>query len=299
MEQKTWQKKAFLWLLVTRPKTLVASIIPVSIGACLSIDQIGEFNLLVFFLCLVFALLIQIATNFYNDYYDYVKGADSIRKLGPTRLVQAGQINGRKLKNIALVLLFLAFCLGIWIMEYCGASRLLLLVGIGSVICAFAYTGGPFPLAYNGLGDLFVILFFGLVAVSSTHYVLVSHANCVWEPNWIIPLGVGFMINNLLVVNNYRDFATDRKVGKKTLIVLLGQKFGLILYFTGFSISCFVLPLIEQRFSYLMILWPIGICLCIKLHKAKCKEQFSTLLATTSVTILAYGSLLSYILIHL
>ena len=106
------------------------------------------------------------------------------------------------------------------------------------------------------------------------------------------------MINNLLVVNNYRDFSTDLEVGKKTLIVLFGQKFGLILYFTGFSISCLVLPLIEQRFSYLMILWPIGICLCIKLHKAKCKEQFSTLLATTSVTILAYGSLLSYTLIH-
>ena len=298
MEQKTWQKKAFLWLLVTRPKTLVASIIPVSIGACLSIDQIGEFNFLVFFLCLVFALLIQIATNFYNDYYDYVKGADSIRKLGPTRLVQAGQINGRKLKNIALVLLFLAFCLGIWIMEYCGASRLLLLVGIGSVICAFAYTGGPFPLAYNGLGDLFVILFFGLVAVSTTHYVLVSHANYVWEPNWIIPLGVGFMINNLLVVNNYRDFSTDREIGKKTLIVFFGQKFGLILYFSGFSFSCLVLPLIEQRFSYLMILWPIGICLCNKLYKAKCKEQFSTLLATTSLTILVYGCLLSYTLIH-
>ena len=122
----------------------------------------------------------------------------------------------------------LAFALGVFIMESSGSSRFLILVGISSVICAIAYTGGPFPLAYNGLGDVFVILFFGFVAVGMTHYVLLSDAGEMWVPNWLIPLGTGFMINNLLVVNNYRDRKTDQKVRKNTSVVLLGKNLRLI-----------------------------------------------------------------------
>lgn len=287
-----------LWFLATRPKTLVASVIPVFLGSCLSFQQTGKFNYLLIFLCLLFALLIQIATNFYNDYYDNLSGADSKRKLGPTRLVEVGLINGKTLRNCALVILLTSFLLGIFIMEYSGASHLLLLVGIGSVICAFAYTGGPIPFAYNGLGDLFVILFFGFVAVCSTHYVLVIKSNLIWIPNWLVPLGVGLQINNLLVVNNYRDYDTDKESRKNTLVVLLGRKIGLGQYFIGFTFPFLITPMIDKELSNLFILWPIGLVLNYKLFQSQRKNEYSILLASTSMLIIVYGIILGWAVVN-
>lgn len=151
-----------LWFIATRPKTLVASIIPVSLGGCLAVKQVGVdvINTLLLILCFAFALLIQVATNFFNDYSDNLKGADDQRTLGPTRFSQQGLLNGKSLRNASFIILLLAFGIGLFIMEYSGASRWLLLVGTTSVLCALAYTGGPMPFAYNGLGDIFVILFF-------------------------------------------------------------------------------------------------------------------------------------------
>ena len=109
-------------------------------------------------------------------------------------------------------------------------------------ILGVGYTGGPFPLAYNGLGDLFVVVFFGFVAVLTTQYVVILSVDLPWQPNWILPLGVGFMINNLLVVNNYRDYQEDKKVGKRTLVVILGRPFGLFLFICGVLISTLLIP---------------------------------------------------------
>ena len=226
-----------LWFIATRPKTLVASIIPVSLGGCLAVKQVGVdvINILLLTLCFAFALFIQVATNFFNDYSDHLKGADNQRTLGPVRLAQEGLLDGKSLRNASYIILVLAFGMGLYMMENSGASRWLLFVGITSVLCALGYTGGPIPFAYNGLGDVFVILFFGFIAVCTTHYVLVVASGQVWLPNWTVPLGIGFLINNLLVVNNYRDRKTDRDVGKKTLVVLFGKKFGLLLYFFGIN----------------------------------------------------------------
>ena len=127
-------------------------------------------------------------------------------------------------------------------MEMVNANRLLLVIGFLSGVFAFAYTGGPYPLAYNALGDLFVIVFFGFVAVMITHYVTVLSGGVEWQPNWYVPLGVGFVINNLLVVNNYRDFDEDRKSGKKTLVVIFGKKAGLFLFLVGVLVSTLLTP---------------------------------------------------------
>ena len=287
-----------LWFIATRPKTLVASIIPVSLGGCLAVKQVGVdvINTLLLILCFAFALLIQVATNFFNDYSDNLKGADDQRTLGPTRFSQQGLLNGKSLRNASFIILLLAFGIGLFIMEYSGASRWLLLVGTTSVLCALAYTGGPMPFAYNGLGDIFVILFFGFVAVCTTHYVMVVSAQHVWSPNWTVPLGIGFLINNLLVVNNYRDWKTDKDVGKKTLVVLLGRKFGLLLFFLGNAVPLVICPIMDKQFTAVTIFIPVGLYLYYQLQVAKSKRDYSFLLAGTSMLIVAYGILVAWLL---
>ena len=158
------------------PKTLVASIIPVSLGTSLAFQQSEDLSFALIAMCFLFSFLLQIATNFANDYFDFLKGADEKRTLGPKRFSTHGVIAGLDLRNASYTLLFFAFILGVFMMENSGASRWLLLIGIASVLSAIAYTGGPFPFAYNGLGDVFVILFFGFVAVCTTHYILITEA---------------------------------------------------------------------------------------------------------------------------
>ena len=296
MKNSSVGQKLFFWLLATRPKTLVASIIPVSIGICLCIEQVGydKLNFLLAILCYLFAILIQIATNFYNDYSDHLKGADRHRVLGPLRLSQKGLIEGKSLRNAAFFLLLLAFVIGLFMMEYSGANRFIILIGVASVLCALAYTGGPLPFAYNGLGDIFVVLFFGLIAVSTTHYILVIEVSENWNPNWTIPLGIGFLINNLLVVNNYRDWETDKEAGKNTTIVMFGKKFGILLYSLGILIPVIVSPLVDKKMEVVMWLLPVGIFLTYKLINAKSSKDFSLLLACTSLNILVYGILVGW-----
>jgi 1,4-dihydroxy-2-naphthoate octaprenyltransferase len=251
---------------------------------------------LLLILCFAFALLIQVATNFFNDYSDNLKGADDQRTLGPTRFSHQGLLNGKSLRNASFIILLLAFGIGLFIMEYSGATRWLLLVGTTSVLCALAYTGGPIPFAYNGLGDIFVILFFGFVAVCTTHYVMVVSAQQAWSPNWIVPLGIGFLINNLLVVNNYRDWKTDRDVGKKTLVVLLGRKFGLLLFFLGNVVPLVVCPIMDKQFIAVTVFIPVGLYLYYLLQVAKSKRDYSFLLAGTSMLIVSYGILVGWLL---
>jgi 1,4-dihydroxy-2-naphthoate octaprenyltransferase len=237
--------------------------------------------------------LVQISTNFYNDYSDHIKGADKNRKLGPLRLAQEGLIRGKSLRNASFYLLTLAFLIGLFIMEFTDSNRMLLFVGITSVVCALAYTGGPLPFAYNGLGDLFVIIFFGLVAVLTTQYVLVISSSS-WAPIWHIPLGIGFLINNLLVVNNYRDRESDKEVGKNTLVVLLGRKFGLILYLMGIVISTMLCPVIDSDLQRISFLAPIGLYLTYRLKKADSAKDFKVMLASTSAIILIYGIIVGW-----
>ena len=287
-------KKIGLWLLAARPKTLVASIIPVSLGVCLAFKQVSNIPIELITMCFLFSILVQIATNFANDYFDSLTGADDLRVLAPERFSDSELIKGTHLRNASYVILVFAFIIGVLIMELSGASRFLLLTGICSVLCALAYTGGPFPFAYNGLGDLFVVIFFGFVAVCTTHYVLVSSTEEIWNPNWIVPLGVGFVINNLLVVNNYRDRETDKMVGKKTLVVLLGRKFGIILYFTGYLISCVICPLVDNQLLMVVALLPSSLLLVHKLNKARLKKDFNFILTATAISVVLYGLALGW-----
>jgi 1,4-dihydroxy-2-naphthoate octaprenyltransferase len=278
------------WVLASRPKTLVASIVPVAVGSALAYRDTGEFPSELFALALLFSVLIQIGTNFSNDYFDDLRGADGKRSLGPKRAVSSGLIPGKTMLVVSLITLILAFVSGVVLMESAGANRKLLWVGVTSVLFAIGYTGGPFPLAYNGLGDVFVILFFGFVAVCATHYVLVVGVGGGWQPNWIVPLGVGFSINNLLVVNNTRDYGEDRLVGKRTSVVLLGRRSGLVLYATGVSVSTLVCPYLDNGIVSVVWVLPLGLFCLLKLTKASTRKDYDWILLLTAITILAYGS---------
>ena len=284
-----------LWILAARPKTLVASLIPVFAGASLAYGSTGQLPCVLLVLAILFSLLVQIGTNFSNDYFDDLRGADRDRTLGPSRSVSSGLISGKTMIRASLSILLLAFVLGVVLMEVSGGSRQLLWIGVLSVIFAIGYTGGPFPLAYNGLGDLFVVLFFGFVAVCGTHYVLVVGVGQAWEPNWIGAFGIGFVINNLLVVNNTRDYEEDKSVGKRTLVVLIGRKFGLVLYAVGIVVATLLCPYLENTMSPLVWVFPLGLFCLVKLTNASTREEYGSTLSLTALTILAYGVLFVFV----
>ena len=285
------------WVLASRPKTLVASLVPVAVGGALAYRDTMEIPVSLLAMAMLFSLLIQVGTNFSNDYFDYLRGADSKRALGPARAVASGLIRARTMQAASLAILALAFVIGVVLMEFAGANRNLLWVGLTSVLFALGYTGGPFPLAYNALGDLFVLLFFGFVAVCSTHYVLVVGVGGEWQPNWIAPLGVGFVINNLLVVNNTRDYEEDKSVGKKTLVVALGQRSGFVLYAMGVLVATLVCPYLDSTIVSVVWVFPLGLFCLLKLTKASSQGDYGLVLLLTALCILIYGTTLIWSLI--
>ncbi len=278
--------------MASRPKTLVASLLPVVAGFLLAYEQAPNVSKVTGILCLLYCLLIQIGTNFANDYFDFLKGADERRENAPRRMVSSGLISPKFMFLGTCLVFLLSFMVGIYIMETVQGSRFLLVVGIASILFGFGYTGGPFPLAYNGLGDLFVVLFFGFVAVLTTQYVVILSTNSDWQPNWILPLGVGFVINNLLVVNNYRDYEEDKKVGKRTLLVLLGRPTGLVLFSSGVLIATLLIPFLVPSAWPTIFLLPIGIFAFLKLRKSLCENDFSNILSLCAVEVFLYTLLL-------
>jgi len=209
---------ASAWLLAARLKTLPAAAAPVFIGTGLAALR-GVLAPLPALAALVGALLIQVATNLANDYYDFLKGADTEARVGPVRVTQAGLISPDAVKRGMLATLAAALLVGTYLVWVGGWP--IVVIGLASLVCAVAYTGGPFPLAYHGLGDLFVFVFFGLVAVSGTYYV----QGGVWAPEALLAgVGVGALSTAILVVNNLRDIDTDALAGKRTLAVRLGRR---------------------------------------------------------------------------
>jgi len=208
------------WLLAIRPKTLTAALAPVLVGTALAVGQ-GVARWLPALTALLGAVLIQIGTNFTNDYYDFRKGADTHERLGPVRVTQSGLIAPRTVLMGAAVAFGLAILSGIYLVAIGGWP--IVAIGLLSVLCGYAYTGGPYPLGYHGLGDLFVFVFFGLVAVMGTFYVQAGSVNPAAA---LASLPVGALGTALLVVNNLRDASTDVKAGKRTLIVRFGASTG-------------------------------------------------------------------------
>lgn len=208
------------WLLATRPRTLVAGVVPVAVGSALAWRD-GVFRWLPALAALGGALLIQVGTNLVNDYFDWKRGADTAARLGPPRATQQGWLEPRAVLTGAFACFALAMLVGLYLVSVAGWP--LLVIGLTSLAAGYAYTGGPFPLAYNGLGDVFVLVFFGFVAVGGTYFVL---AGALTPVVLLAALPVGLLGVALLAVNNTRDAATDAAAGKRTLVVRFGVGFG-------------------------------------------------------------------------
>lgn len=210
---------AWVWVAAARPRTLPAAVAPVLVGCALAMRE-GRFAAGPAALCFGFALLVQIGTNFANDYYDFVKGADTAARVGPRRAVAAGLVAPREMKTAMMLTFAAAFFLGLCLLPRGGMP--LLIVGLASIAAGIAYTGGPLPLGYLGLGDLFVFIFFGPVAVMTTCFVQAGH---VERSAFLVSIPIGLLAANILLVNNYRDLETDAAAGKRTLVVRLGRRF--------------------------------------------------------------------------
>jgi len=221
------------WVIAARPQTLPAAAAPVIVGVGLAVRD-GVFTPLPALAAFVGAALIQIGTNFANDYYDAIQGADTDDREGFTRVVASGLIEPAEVKR-AMWLTFAAAILVGTFLVYVGGVPILV-VGLASVAAGIAYTGGPYPLGYHGLGDLFVFVFFGVIAVTGTYYVqaaaLVGGGFPLWVPDGTVTLAaviaslpVAAISTNILVVNNVRDVAEDAETGKRTLAVRFGYRF--------------------------------------------------------------------------
>lgn len=225
-------KKQNPWILAARPKTLAAAVAPVLIGTALAIDA-GGFHLPSALIALVGAVLIQIGTNYANDYYDYIKGSDTEERLGPTRATAAGLVTPEAMKRAFVLVFGLAALLGLYLVMRAGWP--IIVIGGFSILFAIAYTAGPLPLGYNGLGDIFVFIFFGLVAVGGTYYVQALEINRIALLAGISP---GLFSTAILTVNNFRDIDQDNTAGKKTLAVRFGKSFARMEYILSVAIAC-------------------------------------------------------------
>jgi len=237
------------WLMATRPQTLPAGAAPVVVGAALAVHE-GVFAPWPALAALVGALLIQIGTNFANDYYDAVKGVDDENREGFTRVTQSGLIPAEQVKLAMAATFGLAILLGTYLVYVGGLP--ILVIGLLSVASGYAYAGGPYPLGSHGLGDLFVFVFFGVVAVVGTVYVqaaaVLAEPLATTIPAGTIPavailasLPVAAISTNIIVVNNVRDLETDREAGKYTLAVLIGYRWSRV-EFVGLLALAYAVP---------------------------------------------------------
>ena len=213
------ESKLNSWLLASRPKTLLAAVVPVMVGSALAISM-NKFFVLYSIVALLCSILIQIGTNFTNDLYDYLKGSDTTKRKGPRRVLASELISVSEMRTAIILVFGLTFLLGLYLVYSVGS--LILWVGIFSIFAGIIYTAGPYPLAYNGLGDVFVFIFFGIVGTMGSFYL---HTQEISILALIVSIPVGALITNILIVNNYRDIQEDRNANKKTLAVLLGKEF--------------------------------------------------------------------------
>jgi 1,4-dihydroxy-2-naphthoate octaprenyltransferase len=207
-----------IWILASRPRTLPAAIAPVLVGTALAAAE-DEFRVLPFVAALVGSIFIQIGTNLSNDYSDARRGADTEERLGPVRVTAGGLMPPRHVLVGTYVAFGVAVAAGLYLAAVAGWE--LLVVGVASILAGVLYTGGPRPYGYEGLGELFVFVFFGIVAVVGSYYVQTEELR--WEA-FALAVPVGLLSSAILVVNNVRDIDTDRRAGKRTLAVRLGRE---------------------------------------------------------------------------
>ena len=256
------------WIAAARPKTLSAAVVPVLMGTALAAHEPPAITWWVFLCALIGAVLIQIATNLINDALDFKKGADTPDRLGPIRVTAAGLIRPQTVMTAAVLCLLGAAACGIPLMVRGGWP--MLVIGVASILAAYAYTGGPYPLAYRGLGEIFVLIFFGLVAVGGTFY---AHS-LQWNRGAALAgFAAGSLATVLLVINNLRDVDGDRRSDKRTTVVRFGERFARI-EIMFFALAPFAaVALIGMRGLLVTLLaLPVAIALLVRVARSRGAE---------------------------
>lgn len=290
--------------MAARPQTLPAAAAPVIVGVGLAIAD-GVFSILPALAALVGAALIQVGTNFANDYYDAKKGADTDDRQGFTRVTQSGLIAPEEVKRAMVLTFAIAILVGTYLVYIGGIP--ILVIGLASVASGIAYTGGPYPFGYRGLGDLFVFVFFGVIAVTGTYYVqaaaLLATPFPLWVPAGTVPveafvasLPIAALSTAILVVNNIRDLETDRETGKRTLAVIFGYRFSRAEYLSLFVLA-YVVPLwffltgfgIATLFPYLTV--PYAASLVRTVRTERSGEALNPALEANGKLLAAYAAL--------
>ncbi len=289
---------ARLWWLAARPKTLPAAAAPVVVGTALAWEA-GAFHALAAACALFGALLIQIGTNYANDYHDFVKGADTAERKGPTRVTQAGWASPEATRRAAVLAFALAVAAGTYLMLRGGWP--IVAVGVLSILSGVLYTAGRYALAYLGLADLFVLVFFGPVAVAGTYYVQAVGTPALRLLPVVISagLGPGLLATAILVVNNVRDVDEDRGADKRTLIVRFGRAFGVRLY-AGCVAGAAVVPVAlwwwsrEHALSMLAaVVLPLALPVVRQLRDERDATRLNPLLGATARLLLVWSALFS------
>jgi 1,4-dihydroxy-2-naphthoate octaprenyltransferase len=279
-------------VLASRPATLTAAAVPVIVGTAVAYAT-GGVRWGPAVAALVGAGFIQIGTNLANDVFDHEKGADTAARLGPTRAAQAGLLTARQLRIGMSFTFLLATVAGAYLAAVGGVP--IIVIGALSIASGIAYTGGPWPLGYNGLGDVFVMIFFGFVAVCGTVYVQTLQVPLL---AYLASIPVGAIATAVLVVNNARDFETDRVAGKRTLAVRFGRRFAEIEYLLLLICAGLVpIALFATHLRSVVVLLPLlTIPIGVRLARAVIRERGAALngvLASTAKLLLIYGVLFS------
>ena len=278
------------WVMATRPKTLPAAVTPVLVGTAAA-HAVDGFDPGPALAALAGALLLQVGANLANDLFDFEKGADTDDRLGPTRVVQSGLLSASAVRRAIALTFLLALLVGVYLVSVAGWA--IVAIGLASIAAAIAYTGGPYPLGYNGLGDIAVFIFFGLVAVCGTAFVQAGYVPAL---AWLAAVPVGTLVTAILVVNNVRDIDTDRVAGKRTLAVRMGRRAALAEYALLLLAAYVVPPLLwlTGRLDAWVLLPLLTAPLALSLHRTLRNETGRALnpaLGKTAMLGVAFGAL--------
>lgn len=293
------------WILAARPKTLSAAWVPVLVATALFSKATGNFSISIFACTMAASLLIQIATNFFNDAVDFKKGADTATRLGPNRMTQLGLISPEKMLRAGVAMLLLAAAFGGYLVLRAGVE--ILIVGIISGALAYGYTGGPWPLAYKGLGEIFVLIFFGFISVFGAYWVQLKaftnneslFVNVIFWNLIFASLQIGLLAVVLIAINNLRDVNQDKLSNKGTLAVRWGERFARIeiafCLFVPFALCFFQRVSLNSDFALLPLLtFPLLLAILRGLWSQAPGRIYNKYLAMAGALHTAFGVLLFF-----
>lgn len=289
---------ALAWWLAARPKTLTVSFVPLLVGSAVAYSEGHLFHWLPAVIALLAAVLIQVGTNLHNDVSDFERGADTPERLGPPRATAMGWLPAAAVRRAAWIAFGLAFNFGVYLAWYAGWP--IVVIGLSSLLAGWAYTGGPRPIAYTPFGELFVCVFFGLVAVGGSYYL---QTRTVDGAALLAALMVGLLAAGVITVNNYRDLESDARAGKNTLAVSLGRRGARFVYALEMLLPFALLPplaALTGKGAWLMLPFAVLPLVLVQLGRFRRETPgpgFNELLARTALLQFAFGILLAIALV--